>query len=156
MIGRAHVSRGVFGRNRWAARIALAAAVMTAMLVRTDAASGVLDTTFGFDNADGRGRVLSTFVAEGNAMAIDHLGNIVVAGMQQVNGHSQIVVVRYDPSGITLDLTFGNFGVAIGSIGRTDANNVVVAVAIDNANRVIVGGSTTPGDFNSADFLIGR
>src|SRR5215467_12918055 len=148
-----HVSRGVFVRKKWALRIALSAALVAAALVKTDAASGVIDTTFG---RDGTGTVVSTFMAEGTAIAIDHNQQIVVAGMQQVNGHSQIVVARYDPTGITLDLTFGNFGIAIGSIGRTDADNVVVAIAIDNANRVIVGGTTTPGDVNSADFLIGR
>src|SRR4029077_19417014 len=111
-------------------------------LIKTDAASGVIDTTFG---RDGTGTVLSTFVAEGNAIAIDRLGNIVAAGTQTANGPSQIVVARYDPSGITLDLTFGNFGIAIGSIGRLDADNVAVAVVIDDANRVIVGGTTTPG-----------
>jgi uncharacterized delta-60 repeat protein len=151
MIGRALVSRGVFERNKWAARFALAAALIAATLVKTDAASGVLDTTFGLD-----GRVLSTFVAEGNAIAIDRLGNIVVAGTRQVDGHSRIVVARYDPSGITLDLTFGNFGLAIGSIGDLGADNVAVAVAIDNANRVIVGGSTQHGSLESTDFLIGR
>src|SRR5262245_34196969 len=154
MIGRrAHVSRGVFGRNKWALRLALAAALIIATLVKTDAASGVIDTTFG---RDGTGRVLSTFVAEGTAIAIDRLGNIVVAGTQKVNGHAQIVVARFDPSGITLDLTFGNFGIAIGSIGSLTRDNVPVAVAIDDANRVIVGGTTSGSDGNDADFLIGR
>ena len=148
-----HVSRGVFVRKKWALRIALSAALIAATLIKTDAASGVIDTTFG---RDGTGTVLSTFMAEGTAIAIDHNGQIVVAGMQQLDGHSRIVVARYDPSGITLDLTFGNFGIAIGSIGDLDADNVAVAVAIDNANRVIVGGSTTHGDFNNTDFLIGR
>jgi uncharacterized delta-60 repeat protein len=134
-------------------RVFFAAALIAVALVKTDAASGVIDTTFGLD---GTGTVLSTFVAEGTAMAIDHNGQIVVAGMQKVNGHSQIIVARYDPSGITLDLTFGNFGVAVGSIGDLDADNVVVGVAIDNANRVIVGGSTQHGDFANNDFLIGR
>ena len=151
MAGRAGIGSCV--RNKWAQRIALSSALIAATLVKTDAASGVIDTTFG---RDGTGTVLSTFAAEGNAIAIDRLGNIVVAGTQQANGHAQIVVARYDPSGITLDLTFGNFGIAIGSIGRLDADNVAVAVAIDDANRVIVGGTTTPGDLSSADFLIGR
>src|SRR4029077_12530133 len=142
-----------FVRNKWASRIALSAALIAATLVKTDAASGVIDTTFG---RDGTGTVLSTFMAEGTAMAIDHNGQIVVAGMQQLDGHSRIVVARYDPSGITLDLTFGNSGIAIGSIGDLDAENVVVGVAIDNANRVIVGGSTQHGDFGNNDFLIGR
>jgi len=142
-----------FVRNKWASRIALAAALIAATLVTTDASSGVIDTTFG---RDGTGTVLSTFMAEGTAMAIDHNGQLVVAGTQQANGHSQIVVARFDPSGVTLDLTFGNFGIAIGSIGDLDADNVAVAVAIDNANRVIVGGSTQHGDFASNDFLIGR
>jgi uncharacterized delta-60 repeat protein len=153
MTGRAHAGIRSFVRNKWASRIALCAALISATLVKTDAASGVIDTTFG---RDGTGTVVSAFMAEGTAIAIDHNQQIVVAGMQQVNGHSQIVVARYDPTGITLDLTFGNFGIAVGSIGRTDADNVVVAIAIDNANRVIVGGTTMPGDVSSADFLIGR
>ena len=135
------------------ARIALSAALIAASLIRIQAASGVIDTTFG---RDGTGRVLSSFLAEGAAIAIDHLDRIVVAGVQQVNGHSQVVVARYDPTGITLDLTFGNFGLAVGSIGDPDADNVAVAVAIDTANRVIVGGSTRHGDINNTDFLIGR
>ena len=134
---RARVSGSVFVRNKCVSRIALSTALIAATLVTTDASSGVIDTTFG---RDGTGTVLSTFVAEGTAMAIDHNGQLVVAGTQQANGHSQIVVARFDPSGVTLDLTFGNFGIAIGSIGDLDADNVAVAVAIDNANRVIVGG----------------
>ena len=154
MIGRhAHLGAGLFVRKRWATRIALSVGLIAATLIKVDASSGVIDTTFG---RNGTGTVLSTFVAEGAAIAIDHNGQIVVAGTQQVNGHSQIVVARFDPTGITLDLTFGNFGIAIGSIGNVNADNVAVAVAIDNANRVIVGGSTTPGDINSTDFLIGR
>src|SRR5215470_5326452 len=128
-------SRGVFVRKKWALGIAFAAALIAARLGKIDAASGVIDTTFG---RDGTGTVLSTFAEEGTAIAIDHNGQIVVAGMQQLDGHSRIVVARYDPSGITLDLTFGNFGIAIGSIGDLDADNVAVAVAIDDANRVIV------------------
>jgi uncharacterized delta-60 repeat protein len=133
--------------------MALAAALIAVTLVKTYAASGVIDTTFG---RDGTGTVLSTFAEEGTAIAIDHNGQIVVAGMQQLDGHSRIVVARYDPSGITLDLTFGNFGIAIGSIGDLDAENVVVGIAIDDANRIIVGGSTQHGDFANNDFLIGR
>jgi uncharacterized delta-60 repeat protein len=125
--------------------------LIAAALVKTDAASGVLDTTFGRD-----GRALSTFVAEGAAIAIDHLDRIVVAGTRRVDGHDQIVVARYDPSGITLDLTFGNFGLAVGRIGGIDVDTVAVAVAIDNANRVIVGGSMRSGDINNTDFLIAR
>ena len=112
--GRALTSRGVFVRNKWMSRIALSAALIIASLIKTDAASGVIDTTFGLD---GTGRVLSTFVAEGTAIAIDRLGNIVVAGTQKVNGHFQIVVARYDPTGITLDLTFGNFGLESATSG---------------------------------------
>jgi uncharacterized delta-60 repeat protein len=155
MIGRrVRVTAGSFVRKKWASKIALSAALVSAMLIKIDASSGVIDTTFG---RDGTGTVLSTFMAEGAAIAIDHNQQIVVAGTQKVNGHSQIVVARYDPSGITLDLTFGNFGIAIGSIGPVDADNVAVAVAIDNANRVIVGGSTQHvGDFSTSDFLIGR
>jgi len=78
MTGRAGIGSCV--RNRWAQRIALSAALITATLVKTDAASGVIDTTFG---RDGTGRVLSMFVADGTAMAIDRLGNLVVAGTQQ-------------------------------------------------------------------------
>jgi uncharacterized delta-60 repeat protein len=151
------MTSGVGGRvfiwKKWALRIALSTALIAAALVKTDAASGVIDTTFGLD---GTGTVLSTFMAEGTAIAIDHNGQIVVAGMRQLNGHSQIVVARYDPSGVTLDLTFGDFGIAIGSIGDVNADNVAVGVAIDNANRVIVGGTTRHGDFNNQDFLIGR
>jgi len=147
------VSRRVFVWKKWTLRIALSTALIAAALVKTDAASGVIDTTFG---RDGTGTVLSTFAEEGTAIAIDHNGQIVVAGMQQLDGHSRIVVARYDPSGITLDLTFGNFGIAIGSIGDLDADNVAVGVAIDNANRIIVGGSTQHGDFANNDFLIGR
>src|SRR5215831_18518342 len=100
MLGRrVSVSRGAFVRNKWVSRIALSAALVAATLVKTDAASGVIDTTFG---RDGTGTVVSTFMAEGTAIAIDHNQQIVVAGMQQVNGHSQIVVARYDPTGITL------------------------------------------------------
>jgi uncharacterized delta-60 repeat protein len=153
MTGRAHATGSSSIRNKWALRIALSAVLIAATLVKTDASSGAIDTTFGLD---GTGTVLSTFMAEGTAVAIDHNRQIVVAGMRKVNGHSQIVVARYDPSGITLDLTFGNFGIAIGSIGDLDADNVSVAVAIDNANRVIVGGSTQHGDFGNNDFLIGR
>ena len=153
MTGGVHASGGLLGRNRWRLRIALSGALIAATLIKIDASSGVIDTTFG---RDGTGTLLSTFMAEGTAIAIDHNQQIVVAGMQKANGHSQIVVARYDPSGVTLDLTFGNFGIAVGNIGRTDADNVAVAVAIDNANRVIVGGTTTPGDLTTADFLIGR
>jgi len=49
----------------------------------------VIDTTFGLD---GTGTVLSNFLAEATAIAIDHNQQIVVAGMQKIDGHSRIIV----------------------------------------------------------------
>ena len=121
--------------------MAFIAAIVAVTLVRADAVPGILDPSFGFD-----GRVLSTVNADPSAIAIDHLGRMVVAGTRKVNGHSQIVVAHFDPpDAVSLDLTFGDFGIAIGNFGGNDVDNVAVGVAIDDVNRVIVAGNTTFG-----------
>jgi uncharacterized delta-60 repeat protein len=138
-------------RNRWASRLAFTAAIVAVTLVRADAVPGILDPSFGFD-----GRVLSTVNADPAAIAIDHLGRMVVVGTRKVNGHSQIVVARFDPpDAVSLDLNFGDFGIAIGNFGGNNVDNVAVGVAIDDVNRVIVAGNTTFGA-GDRDFLIAR
>src|SRR4029453_7533419 len=114
-----------------AARLVLTATIVATAAVRTDALPGALDPSFGFG-----GKVLPSFNAEGVAVALDHLDRIVMVGTRKVNGHSQIVVARFNTTGVSLDLGFGTGGVAIGSFG-SNADNVAAAVAIDAANRVI-------------------
>jgi uncharacterized delta-60 repeat protein len=95
-------------------------------------AVGALDTTFGVG-----GRVATDFLAgsaEGQAVATDHHGRLVVTGYAN-HGSGALAVARYTADGV-LDASFGSYGVA------TFSFSAGAAVAVDSLDRVIVLGSS--------------
>jgi uncharacterized delta-60 repeat protein len=104
---------------------------------------GSLDTSFG------NGGLVITHISTHdwlNAMAIDSLGRIVVAGYIQTFAspvtHPSIALARYNSDG-SLDATFGNGGIVTTDIdGRRSGAG---GVAIDDVGRIIVAGSSNGG-----------
>jgi uncharacterized delta-60 repeat protein len=101
--------------------------------------SGITDTTFG------TGGVVTTPIgtgsAEGNAVAIQSDGKIVVAGYSDDPGGSDVfTLVRYNTSGIP-DPTFGTGGVMTTPIGTQAGGN---AVAIQPDGKIVVAGYSLP------------
>ncbi len=98
--------------------------------------AGAPDTSFGSD-----GKVTVAFGTSddwANAVAIDHTGRIVVAGITFVPGspnYNRFALARFMPDGM-LDQTFGSGGKII-----SDFAGVAQAIAIDASGRLIVGGS---------------
>ncbi|HLK41606.1 MAG TPA: hypothetical protein VKU41_32885 [Polyangiaceae bacterium] len=103
-------------------------------------ASGSLDPSFAPD-----GGFVTTDVDggqdDGRAVAVDGRGRIVVAGANASPGGaaSQIVVVRYTPSG-SLDAAFGTGGVVVVQLGSPSAAN---ALALQADGKIVVGGYAT-------------
>ncbi|MFO0866933.1 MAG: hypothetical protein U0744_20215, partial [Gemmataceae bacterium] len=105
-------------------------------------ADGSLDTGFDVD-----GKLTLAFRASqdfASSMAIDGLGNIVVAGQSS----GDFAIARYKPDG-SLDLPFGTNGKVSTAFGF---NATVGSVAIDGTGRIIVVGSANTG--NNWDILI--
>jgi len=104
---------------------------------------GSLDTSFG----SGFGKVLSDTLSHGaNALVIDHLGRIVVAGGDPL--------ARFNPDG-SVDGSFGNSGVARATLpGGALAG--LTALAIDDVGRVVAGGISYNIGTDSLDFTLIR
>jgi hypothetical protein len=71
------------------------------------------------------------------AVAVDCAGNVVVAGLSNVDGMTEITVSRFDPLG-ELDQTFGG-GLAHDS--HPTSGKGISRVLIDPKGRIIVGGA---------------
>ena len=116
--------------------------------------AGVLDTKFSFD-----GKVATDYAGqydEGNAVAVQANGNIVVAAtLSDSAGFPHIGVVRYLGSGANageLDTTFGTNGTGIVLV---PLNGFPTGVAIQPADGKIVVGGTTAGA-TTDDFTVVR
>src|SRR6266851_5017874 len=98
----------------------------------SNAAPGDLDTSFG---QGGLAFVGDSAGAEGDAIAIQSDGKIVVAGTDVFLG--RIIVARFNADG-SLDTTFGNLGKVTTAF---DVVNTVTAVAIQSNGKIVVAGS---------------
>jgi uncharacterized delta-60 repeat protein len=114
------------------------------------AAAGSLDTTFngtGYALKLGTAGGTSDGVGEGNLVAIDSQGRVIVAGTAQdssLNDH--LAVWRYTSAGAP-DTAFNGTGFATtiataGAGGTSDTGN---AVAVDSQGRIVVTGTSTDG-----------
>lgn len=84
--------------------------------------NGVLDTSFGPEHY--AGQITTSFgehtISKANAMSIDRLGRIVLAGfVQKKEHHHSFALARYLPNG-HLDTTFGDDGKVIYTFGDHD------------------------------------
>jgi uncharacterized delta-60 repeat protein len=102
---------------------------------------GILDASFG---SLGNGKVITNFGAtdEGNSVAINPYGKIIVAGYTNVNSTRDFALACYTPEGI-LDTSFGPLdsnGLVITNFGGSD---IASSLAINQTNgKIIVAGST--------------
>jgi len=97
--------------------------------------NGTLDTTFGTG-----GKKTTAFgapsVAQGNAVAIQKDGKIVVSGLTIVNNIANFAVARYNTNG-TLDTTFGSGGKAVTDFGADDR---AFSVALQADGKIVAAG----------------
>jgi uncharacterized delta-60 repeat protein/uncharacterized repeat protein (TIGR01451 family) len=112
--------------------------------------NGTLDSTF-----DGDGKVVTPFNSDAkpNAIAIDPLGRIVVAGYaaDPVSERRQIAAIRYLDNG-TLDNLFGSGGkVALAAVGTNSTE--AFGVAIDGDSNIVLGGPYRSTD-GSNEFVV--
>jgi len=130
-------------------------------IARLDA-DGTLDTTFG----NGTGKTTVGFDLPGGgadtatSVAIQADGKIVVAGVAASANGSQFAVVRLNTDGardsafnLTGRVTFG-----LGISGANPEQDTAYNVAIDSANRILLGGSAAynDGTNNISDFAAAR
>jgi len=98
----------------------------------------------------GSGTISKVLTAEGlstlngNAMAIQSDGRILVVGSREINGDSSFLLARYQ-SGGSLDSSFGIQGIVFTPIGGKDSANAVV---IQPDEKIIVAGSAWNGSNN--------
>lgn len=113
--------------------------------------NGALDSTFG--NGGRLTTSLSSNGDEGNSVALQSDGKIVVAGYAD-NGSNGLdfALVRYNNNGV-LDATFGSSGVLIGAL--SSANDVAYSVAIQGDGKIVASGYLDNGA-NGSDFVIAR
>ncbi len=112
-------------------------AVMSASAGPLVAAPGSLDTSF-----NNTGVVIKDFLASESLCAVAALpdGKIVAAGTTDVEGHDDILVVRYLPNG-TLDPSFSTDGSEITTLLGT-SNETATALAIQPDGKIVVVGYT--------------
>ena len=111
--------------------------------------SGALDETFG----DGGLAVLSLTTETGaEALGIDDVGRIVLAGSAGVGEEQRFAVVRLAASG-RLDHTFGDGGQALVDVAA--GSNEAYALAIDGDGRILVAGVAGP-SFYDRDIALAR
>jgi uncharacterized delta-60 repeat protein len=74
------------------------------------------------------------------SVAIDVMGNIYVAGLSNQCGFSttRMAVMKFDPKGVLVS-TFGTAGKAC--VPGGPGNDLIYAIAIDGAGKIVVGGS---------------
>ena len=114
--------------------------VFTAAVVSTaslEAAPGSLDTGFNVT-----GNIVKDFGASESLCAVAVLpdGRIIAAGTTDVNGHDDILVVRYLPNG-TLDPSFSADGSELTNLLAT-SNETATAMAIQPDGKIVVVGYT--------------
>ncbi|BDC34952.1 hypothetical protein Noda2021_09100 [Candidatus Dependentiae bacterium Noda2021] len=87
---------------------------------------------------------------QARALVLEFNGRIVLAGTTvDANGQAFIAVARYNPDG-TLDATFGVGGQVIVPSLSAGSQDRAFAVALDQSNRIVVGGTTRNAIGNTA------
>ena len=120
------------------------------VLVRLNASDGRLDATFG--NA---GVVVLAFGATASIrhIAVERDGRIVVAGYLAVGGVYKVAVLRLLRDG-KLDDGFGDRGIAVMSVGRSDQAYAVTP--LEAGGYILTGQSTANNEGGDAKMLTGR
>ena len=114
---------------------------------------GSLDTGFGAS-----GLVITDFAGgndQANAIAIDSMGNFVVAGSTTNNNTGvDFALARYDSNG-NLDATFGTGGKVMTPVSPGSDTDQAFALAIDSSGRIIAAGVASAGATGN-DFALVR
>jgi uncharacterized delta-60 repeat protein len=108
-------------------------------------ANGALDSSFGSG-----GKVstpVGTGTDEGNAVAVQPDGKIVVAGEASNGTNNDVAVVRYKPDG-SLDTSFGSGGIVMTPVGASDDGASSVALQPDG--KIVVAGTSRTSQDNFA------
>ena len=106
--------------------------------------------TFG---VGGKVTTLWQYGGEGQAVAIDHEGRVVVAGFANTGLSDDFAITRYTPTG-NLDLTFGGTGIVTTSLAAGE--DVAWSVVVDSQDRVLVAGySRVPNSTGGFDYVTG-
>ena len=109
--------------------------------------AGLLDSEFA-----NSGIAITNFDSEeGNAIAIQTDGKIVVAGTYSYSSGNDFMIVRYNSDGI-LDNTFGLNGIVTTEVGSS--GNFAQALAIQGDGKIVVAGYSSNGSNN--DFALVR
>jgi len=116
-------------------------------LVMRLTANGNLDTTF---DRDGIALASLSGNDQGQAVAIQTNGQIVVAGSTNTFGLSDVMVARFTANG-SLDASFGSRGIIAQGLS---GNNFAQAVALQTDGKIVAAGSTDT--FNVSDFEVMR
>jgi uncharacterized delta-60 repeat protein len=132
------------GRVR-AARNRSVRPALEALEDRTLLSAGALDPTFGGSGIVITHAGIGTPSFEGaRAIAIDHQGNIVVAGTAKIGTDYDFTVLRYHPDG-TLDNSFGAGGKRTIDVAGGGHNDGAFGVAIDSQGRIVLAGYANNG-----------
>ena len=111
--------------------------------------NGSLDLSFG---PDGTGKLNVPMRDGGQAegLALDSAGHILAGGFASNGSDRDFALARFESDG-TLSTTFGTGGKAFTNMGTNDSGR---GVAVDSAERIVMGGYTNMGD--NADFAAVR
>ena len=115
--------------------------------------NGTLDNTFGTN-----GIVTTPFDIGGEVGAIEIQidGKMVLAGSSSNNsGFFHIMVMRYNANG-ALDSTFGTTGKVTTSIAGEFGTDKALGIAIQNDEKIVVGGYTKEDSYHFEDFVLLR
>ena len=92
---------------------------------------------------------------EATAVAIQNDGKILVAGTTQSSNPKNAAVIRISAAGV-LDGGFNTTGIAITNYAAFNSNEEVNVVAIQNDNKIVLGGGTDGSGSGTFDFMLLR
>lgn len=92
---------------------------------------------------------------DATGVAVDRIGNIVVAGNTSKSGPNNIGLVRVTPAG-GLDGTFNTTGIVITNFSGFNSSENVNSVTIQNDDKIVVGGTTNGGNTGTYDPMLVR
>jgi uncharacterized delta-60 repeat protein len=115
-------------------------------------ANGSLDTSF-----NGTGKVTTNFGGDGNAegqsVAVQTDGKIVVVGYATAGGVEKFALARYNADG-TLDTSFGGSGRVMTAFGIT--GSIATGVALQKDGKIVVAGYAVKNSGTGYDFACAR
>lgn len=136
--------------NSVAAGVAIVNSAAQVAIVRYLASNGTLDPAFG------SGGIVTTRVGDGasiNDIAIDANSNLLVVGSSVQAGQSQILLMRYTPSG-SADNTFNGNGIVLLSLG---ARSIGGSIAIQPSDgKIVLTGTFIDGMTGNSQSIIAR